>query len=528
MELRVHRHPDQTPPARVAGALVLDAEATWVVEGPSHEIDGVVADLGGVCERVAETVVLLRFGNAVGRVDRAGALGALNVHSGKWTERDYDLMLEDLSRVTASLPFAPASPSSLPYERSELDARDVLYHAFVWLRHALLREQARELHDALAGVLRDPHRKLIREARVVPVELAGRVGGRALEDVASGRWPMTTEHKLGFAVGSKRVLPVSVAEDRARESIDTAENRFVRAFLDECAWVVDRVRQHLGRGETTLARRVRRDCDRLAEVLTAWRRAALWTEVGVMTHFPASSSVLQRRHEYRTVLRHHLMLRLGSRVPLDPDTVSRLLESKDIATLYELWATFAVLDEVTALLGPPAESARVVTDHKGASVSWGLVARWSDGTALAYNHTYARYTGFHGRSRSLRVRPDIALFVPGGQNAGLHLFDAKFRLDGTLDPEAEEDDTSFKRSDLHKMHAYRDAIPAARSAWVVYPGSEDAAFFDDGRLGLAALVAGPLAGVGALSVRPDGRRSGLAAVLRAVVTPAVVLKAVAG
>jgi predicted component of viral defense system (DUF524 family) len=527
MQLRVHRHPDQTPPVRVSGALVLDAEATWVVEGPTAEIDGVVADLGGVCERVAETVVLLRFGNAVGRVDRAGSLGALTVHSGKWTERDYDLMLEDLSRVTASLPFAPASPSSLPYERSELVERDVLYHAFVWLRHALLHENARELHDALAGILRDPHRKLTRVARIVPVELAGRVGGRALDDVASGRWPMT-EHRLGFVAGSRRVLPVNVAEDRARESVDTAENRFVRAFLDECAWIVDRVRHHLGRGDTALARRVRRDCERLAETLTAWRRAALWTEVGVMTHFPAASSVLQRRHEYRTVLRHHLMLRLGSRVPLDPHTVSRLLESKDIATLYELWATFAVLDEVTVLLGSPAESARVVTDHTGTSVSWGLVVRWSDGTALAYNYTYSCSTGFHGRSRSFRVRPDIALFVPGGLGAGLHLFDAKFRLDGTLDPEVEADDTSFKRSDLHKMHAYRDAIPAARSAWVVYPGAEDAAFLDDGRCGLTTLDAGPLAGVGALSARPDGRGSGLSAVLRAVVTPPVALKVVAG
>jgi len=516
--LRVHRHPDQAAPGRVAGALVLDAEATWVVEGPSQEIDGVVADLGGVCERVAETVVLLRFGNAVGRIDRAGSLGTLTVHSGKWTERDYDLMLEDLSRVTASLPFAPASPSSLPYERTEIDAHDVLYHAFVWLRHTLLRENAGDLHDAITGILRDPHRKLTRMAHIVPVELAGRVGGRALDDVASGRWPMT-EHRLGFAVGSRRVLPVHVAEDHARENVDTAENRFVRAFLDECSWVVDRVRHHLGRGETTLARRVRRDYLGRGETLTTWRRAAFWKDVGVMTHFPASSSVLQRRHEYRTVLRHHLMLRLGSRVPLDPDTVTRLLESKDIATLYELWATFAVLDEVTALLGPPSESARVVTDHKGTSVSWGLVARWSDGTALAYNHTYTRAKGFHGRSRSLRVRPDIALFVPHGLNAGLHLFDAKFRLDGTLDPEAEENDTSFKRSDFHKMHAYRDAIPAARSAWVVYPGSEDAAFLDDGRRGLTALDAGPLAGVGALSVRPDGRRSGLAAVLCRVAAP---------
>lgn len=512
--LSIRRHPDGTAPLVVSGALCLDAESDWVVEGSAEDVSRVAADLGlEVCERLGDGLAVLRFGNSVGRVERAGALGTLVVHSGKWTEEDYDLLLADLSRVTAALPFAPAAASSLPYERTELDARDILYHAFVWLRHALLRAQDTELHDALEGILRSPHRQLVRTSREVPVELAGRLGARALDDVASGRWPVA-ENRRGFVVGSRRVLPLRVDEDQARESVDTAENRFVKAFLDECIWVVDRVRRHLGQGDGVLARRVRGDCDRLGGVLGPWRRATMWRDVGVMAHFPATSSVLHRHREYRTILRHHLMLRLGSRVPLDPATACKLLESKDIATLYELWATFTVLDETTSLLGPPHESHRVVVDHRAASVSWGLVAQWSDGTALAYNHTYTRNKGFHGTSRSVFLRPDIALWVPGGASAGLHLFDAKFRLDGSLDPETEEE-TSYKRSDLHKMHAYRDAIPTARTAWVLYPGAEDAAFFDDGRRGLASVADGPLSGVGALSVRPQGGRASLRAVLAA-------------
>ncbi len=30
----------------------------------------------------------------------------------------------------------------------------------------------------------------------------------------------------------------------------------------------------------------------------------------------------------------------------------------------------------------------------------------------------------------------------------------------------------FKPEDIHKMHTYPDAIPQARSAWILYPGSE--------------------------------------------------------
>ncbi len=486
-----------------------------MVEGSPEEVAVVVTDLGAVvCKCIAPGVVLLRFGNSVGRIERAGGLGALSVHSGKWTEDDYDALLEDLSRVTAALPFASSSASSLPYERSEIDTQDVLYHAFIWLRHALLRESRGELRDAIEGILRHPHRRLVRISREVPVELAGRLGARALEDVAAGRWPVT-ESRLGFIVDGRRLLPERMTEDHPRESVDTAENRFVKAFLNECAWVVERVRTHIGAGGDSLARRVSFDCDRLAEILGPWRRASMWRAVGPMVHFPASSSVLQRRSEYRAVLRHHLMLRLGSRVPLEPTITRKLLESKDIATLYELWATFTIVDEVTAILGPPHESARVVVTHRTASVSRGLVVRWADGTALAYNHTYTRGQGFQGKSRSLQVRPDIALSVPGGPNAGLHLFDAKFRLKGTLDPEREAEDASYQHDDLHKMHAYRDAIPNARTAWVVYPGGHDEAFFDDGRRGLGAVKAGPLAGVGALSLRPAAGRAGLRAVLGA-------------
>ncbi len=54
-------------------------------------------------------------------------------------------------------------------------------------------------------------------------------------------------------------------------------------------------------------------------------------------------------------------------------------------------------------------------------------------------------------------------------------------LDGRDDEETNEKTSErrgdFKRGDLYKMHAYRDAIPAARSVWILYPGGEFR-FFD--------------------------------------------------
>ena len=65
--------------------------------------------------------------------------------------------------------------------------------------------------------------------------------------------------------------------------------------------------------------------------------------------------------------------------------------------------------------------------------------------------------------------PDIALRVPDGPNAGLHLFDAKFRVHALTavgvaaddkdadDEKARERAGSFKRAYIYKMHPYRDA-----------------------------------------------------------------------
>ena len=103
---------------------------------------------------------------------------------------------------------------------------------------------------------------------------------------------------------------------------------------------------------------------------------------------------------------------------------------------------------------------------------------------LVYNQRFSRSRTGQRHSYSVPLIPDIALSIPDGPNAGLHLFDAKFRVHaltdvglGADDKDADDEKTteragSFKRADIYKMHAYRDAIPDARSVWILYPGGE--------------------------------------------------------
>ena len=185
-----------------------------------------------------------------------------------------------------------------------------------------------------------------------------------------------------------------------------------------------------------------------------------------------------------------------SRIPLDARAADDLLRLKDISRLYELWCFFAVARAVTSRRGAPEAAERVQYDAMQATVGEGLCVTWPDGTRLHYNRRFTGQGRGDYRTTSVNLRPDIALEVPRGPAPGLHLFDAKFRLD-RLGPAEDDTDTpaaEAKKADLYKMHAYRDAIPEARSATALYPGTE-AVFY-------RAAGGGEWDGVGAWPLRP--------------------------
>ena len=216
------------------------------------------------------------------------------------------------------------------------------------------------------------------------------------------------------------------------------------------------------------------------------------------------------------MLRHFAKIRLAPRIPLDGEQLRNLLELKNIAHLYELWTYYRLVELISGLIGPPLRRAMTSPDDFGVALRRGRTFSWPEGIRLAYNPSFSPSRKPPRRSYSVSLRPDIALDVPTGINAGLHLLDAKFTvqglrevgLDGADDEEWEgktsERSGDFKRDDLYKMHTYRDAIPDANSVWILYPGSEFR-FFDasnSGRVIQPPDLPNLLEGVGAIPFAP--------------------------
>jgi hypothetical protein len=507
----------------VDGGVVLTGEVEWVASGSRDDVDALAHALGqGIVDRAGDTAVLLRFGNVVGTF-RVPGRGVLEVRSGKWSEATFDAMLADLSRIAGALPFLATSVAGLAQERTAHDRDDVLLHAFLYVRHIVLsRSPTGALVPALTSLLRDPHRRFDVEREHVRLHDARRIDARGLAAVASGAGAFVEAPRalrataLSSALGG--CIPERIDVPRARHTVDTAENRFVRAFLDEVMALVDRVEVRAReKSGAVVWQRIADDCRHVRAALVPVVGHGVWRDVGAMTHVPLSSSVLQRRREYRDVLRHHLALRASARLPVDADVVAtHLLGVKDIATMYELWCFFAVVREVEALRGPPVRAGRLRADEVQVAVERGLAVVWSDGVEVAFNVAFTKRATGERRSSSLLLRPDIVVRVPDEEGkASLHVLDAKLRVQRVREESDDSDCDSdgpgglgFQRSDVAKMHAYRDALPSVRSAFVLYPGDDEVIH--------RALEAGAsdVDAVGALPLVPGGSTAGLRSWLR--------------
>ena len=147
------------------------------------------------------------------------------------------------------------------------------------------------------------------------------------------------------------------------------------------------------------------------------------------------------------MLKHFIKSRLSSRVPIAPLDMMDLLEAKDIAQPYELWCFFEFVSELQSLLGAPSKMGRPDPGDLQISLHWEFEIGWADGTRIFFNPRFSRSRSGARFAYSVPLRPDIAVEVPAGRNAGLHLFDAKFRVH-TIEPMlSDEEETTVGRAD---------------------------------------------------------------------------------
>ncbi|PYS82863.1 MAG: hypothetical protein DMF70_07470 [Acidobacteria bacterium] len=320
-----------------------------------------------------------------------------------------------------------------------------------------------------------------------------------------------------------------ISYSQKRRDLDTAEHRFIKFALQDFRAFVSRsaeVFESESGWEAAAA-----ICRRLSGILDEWLGRAFFTSVGEFRFAPLGSPALQRKGGYRELLRWWLRFRTAAELSWGGGEDLFHAGHRDVAQLYEYWLFFELLSwfyrKCAAQSRPPIEELIEGLDENrpnlrlktrvqlGPFVGAFVTSSRHLNARFAYNRRFD-VSSQHEQpgSWTRRLHPDYTFtFWPEGMEEAeaerleslVHVhFDAKYRVESieglfggnATDEVDEEQDDNYKRQDLLKMHAYRDAIKRSHGAYVLYPGRRSSSvtfrgFFHEILPGLGAFAIAP-------------------------------------
>lgn len=446
--------------------------------------------------------------------DRKGELlgsAAVEVRSRKVSYRDdYRRMLEDITDRCVDLLMELRAPAAIRAAADPGRTPRTLAQRFAFLK-GLLGSQA--FQNALHRVATHPHQRWEPEETMLDTRRGFRPDARALRQLARSprRMQLPTSHHLAAKIQS---LPERIKLYRNVQTEDTPENRFVKFALQTFSGFLGLMRQRLDQAGSVDIR-LRSELSVLGSQLDVALGSDIFRGVPAPTMLPLGSPVLQRKEGYREIYQAWLKFDMAARLVWHGGEDVYHAGQRDMATLYEYWVFFRLLDIVTDVfkLDRPAASDLIeeTDDGFGLKLKSGEQLGFDGMTFTGTRPLRARFSYNRSFSRkdkqtlegswTERMRPDYTLSLwpadfsdkeAEAQELMVHVhFDAKYRIDNIeqlfgrddsdLDKAGKDTDLQeekqqqkngrYKRADLLKMHAYRDAIRRTQGAYVLYPGS---------------------------------------------------------
>lgn len=419
---------------------------------------------------------------------------------------DYRTMLDDISERLAALIFDYGSPTAVYTQRAALDEH-VAYLDYLFLRY-LMDEKRLPPHFRLVAA--NPHRTTEREIVWTDLALARSLTPRSLQAVYAHAEHLARPQRFVAPALQSQLqgyVPRQLLDDRVVTTFDTAPNRFVKHFLEQLSLKLCELEARFS--ASVRAEHLAADCHRWRRSVENLARAHFLREVGEMHIYPAGSQVLLKREGYRQLNDYYRRFLLTGKVVWEGFEELLKTPNKHLATLYEYWCFFQLLDAVAVALDAQVDLRQFIVEEMGIfrvtinqrGKSWGKV-----GQATVYYNRYFWHR--EEESYSVSLHPDYTVELPNGQR---FILDAKYKYDnpaqfmsGDVSADEERDEGErlvYKKGDLYKMHTYRDAL-GAQAVFALYPGNEFKAFrHDNFELSQPAELTPDFEGVGAIDLR---------------------------
>ncbi|MFB2936263.1 DUF2357 domain-containing protein [Aerosakkonemataceae cyanobacterium BLCC-F154] len=296
--------------------------------------------------------------------------------------------------------------------------------------------------------------------------------------------------------------PIYLPDLRVQHTVDVYENQIVKMFYELVFQRTLRLRNIFK--DTPKGKPLDEVELLLKQLKKARKQATFIDEVSQLKQEPNNlTMVLLKRPVYSAALEGYLNFRKNFTVKLEESDLDTPLEK--LYNLYQLWASLWLIEtllEVAIQQGYQVEkncllvrdktgmNVRVLPDGKPAVIL--IHPEHKTRVGLIPERTYGKY-GELRSTTDFQHKPDLVLEITlfdGSQQ--IYLFDPKYKLIHE-ENETRDWDGKPKKSDIDKMHAYRDAIVdkkencVVRYAAILYPGS----FMSDSRAKVQALPAYP-------------------------------------
>lgn len=429
---------------------------------------------------------------------------------------DYRTMLHDITCHFTELVMMQGAPVTQRFDVDVNEDSRTLYQQFAFLKSLVDSE---EFEDALNKILYNPIHKWTGATIEKDICSVRKLGRRELKQMASSpnRLPLDDE----LTIEELHSVPRRLSVPYKKDTIDVIENRFVKfvlySFLSFCSYI-----QKCGNA----SKRLIKEAELTEKKLAGWLSRSFFLDVSDLQTMSLNSPALQRKEGYREVLQAWMMSKLAAQITWKGGDNVYQAGKRNVAALYEYWVFFKLLEIVKETfhleqtLTDEQKLVKTDDDNINLELKQGRMkmigGQFHESTRLLnvrlyYNRTFNVSSSLQeSGSWTTTMRPDYTLSIwPGEikesdaeeQDLIVHIhFDAKYKLnkillsdriadESQIIPENDEDLTAdeilmnqerqeeekgiYKRVDLLKMHAYKDAIRRTSGAYVIYPGTEN-------------------------------------------------------
>lgn len=415
---------------------------------------------------------------------------------------DYRDMLELITEKCTDLLLQANSPVSQHFEIDYTRDSQTLYQKFAFIKSVIGTD---EFAEAIHRIVTTPVTKWTETTEEKDIRNARRFSNTNIKEILKGskRTKLPESHLLrSYGIDT---LPERITTIRKTDSVDTPENRFIKHvlenFLKFCTDIKNKAKEF---GH----KKMENESELLIRELEGQLHHTFFKGISRPTTLKLNSPVLQRKEGYREVLRVWLIFDLAAKLIWKGGDDIYSAGKKDIATLYEYWLFFKLLDlfqsifeiepkDISDLIKETPDGLNVQIKQGKFTALRGIYDSGSRKLNIRFNYNRS----FSGKksypdsgSWTTTLRPDYTLSIwPFGiseteaenQELIVHIhFDAKYKItnltdfieqntENDLDEEKVDNRKGiYKNADLLKMHAYKDAIRRTGGAYVLYPGDK--------------------------------------------------------